>query len=297
VREGIPVSKGESRGETNGYKKPSSQWLGTLTRLWRVRKSGMGVMTTVGELVSSRIIDRERHALEDSDFYLDAADMGKGSGRLIARWLKTLHPEHTAGNHFVTLNRAVETIDATCASPLELARVRYIASKVMLAIEGFYSETRGEKPYYELYQQEAKDMLRAFVPGWRRASRRDIFTAAPFDGEAVFNMGRQFLEVLTPPGKEAMQQAFLETYKNPLSDAADYAIQLITLTNGRDDDKALVVELEDWFARYRAFKLSNLDRKQNIIQTGIAAATGQLHWHAGGAVWNRIFGRKKRPAL
>lgn len=278
--------------DANGHHKQS--WMGIASRLWRVRKSGFGVASTVGEMVSERFINHHRNTLEHSDFYLDAADLGKGAGRLMANWMVTLAPKKSADGHFVAVNNLLKKLDEQNHAPMDMVMARYLASKIMLSIEGFTSETPGEKPYYEVFQNEARALLRVTIPGWERASRRDVFLATPFEGEALFTAIRRFLDALQATKKE-MLSAYLATYNNTLADAADYGIELITLTYGREDDTALVSELEEWFERYRAFKLKELDRQQQFLRTSLATVTGQLHWHTGAEVWKKLFGKKPKP--
>ena len=283
--------------DNGGSKNGSGENLwSTTARLWRVRNSGMAVATTLGEMVSGRILKFRRDKFE-TGFYLDPADIGKGAGRLMAAWLRQLHPTRSVDAHFVALGKALQTLDETCHLPLELAMARYLASKIMLALEGFNSRNAGEEAYYETFQNEAKRLLRITVPDWRRATRRDVYLGLPFEGEALFGLSLRMLDALTPADRKADLRAFLHDQKTLVQsrskNGADFAQALIAMTYGREDDTALEADLERWFERYRDFKLKEIDRQQHWIKTGMAAMTGQLPWSSGKDIWQRLFSKKQ----
>jgi hypothetical protein len=256
--------------------------------------------------VADHLFNRRRRELEamDAGFdHLDPYELGRGAARIMALWMSERHPEHTARQHAATLDRALKKLDAD-ASTLERAMARFLASKIMLNLEGYRSQTLSkdtarQQAYYEVYQNYVREILRVF-PQYRQLYRQDIFLGKPFSAESLLIFSQRMLSALVPHAAEPDFNAFLFRIRGQLAnridsnkaDVVDYLAQLIVLTRPEDAPAYLGEAMDAWFEHYQSFRLNKLNRQEKLLYAGFALVGGDWTRQLGGKLWNGIFSRK-----
>lgn len=249
------------------------------------------------------LFKRRRKELEEMEAGFDSLEpyeLGRGGAQVMAAWLAERNPDHTARQHAASVKRALKKLDEESATTLEMAMARFLASKIMLVVEGFRPENPDDpNPHYEIFQHQAREILRVF-PQHKNVYRQDVFLGKPFSGESLLIFAQRMWSALIPRTADTEFDAFVFRYRGQLADliesgeadTTDYLAQLMILTRMQNGPDQLTGALDEWFSRYQSFRLGQLKKREKLVYAGLGLAGGGWCRQVGGKIWNGIFNKR-----
>lgn len=282
-------------------KKLPTQPLISMNRALSMLKSKKAFAATVGRSLTHYLLEKRQNEIDSLEGNLNALPtqkMGHGAGQIISMWLQWSHPNHSLAKQVSILNQAIAKLDNQSIMPKEKAMTRFLASKVMLNLQGY----RGTPLYYETYQNESKKIINTMSVK-KRCYRKDIFTGKVFQTESVFVCAQRMLKALVPESDTELFKAFMDHFFNTfkLVTSEDYFTFLIALTHQQNDEGRFQEDLLEWFTAYKEFEQEKLDKTQTRISQGLTLFSGYQtqEWglQAIGHLINKMSGDKDSQPL
>jgi hypothetical protein len=262
--------------------------------LLKSKLTKMSLLGTVGGMISRRFFVQKRNRWEKISAdrietvleTITAYDIARGSGKLIQGWLEFNTPDLTVEQAEKKLKHLLKEMDLEDDNPYDKSQSRLLVSKVLFYIEGL----RWKSCRYEAYQKEVLALLHK-TPVWKTLTRQDVFQAKPFTPEELIGATHRILLILGQEKLGSYISAFLE--KNKLKTELDYMTRLLALTFGIHDFKLFEEVMLQWLEDYRDFKLKQVKRQEQWVDTSLSVLSGEAPAKLGLGLLGKVL--KKQP--